>query len=405
MSAEHDERAWVEWCTVNELDPWPSDPLVADAQLADWLFLNHRDRAVGWGRMKTLGTVVSAGFAARRLDDPRGIHVKVLRDTVAKSVGTRTERRKVDALTYEDIQTAAVAGLLKSATPTVRSLQRSLGIELGHTHRVPTSALVELRGEHLGHRCVTIGGVELAVETDLEPLRRIDRVFGSTRNIGKSFESLTKRVCFEVTTEPFIAAGLSHTQARWARFGANPDGVAALLWTAYALCGNAWALRHNDLTRIDISSVVERPDGIGFTIVGGKTVDDGARRDLEVSHHHQPDRMCAACTLWSWTQWCRVGEGRDVGPLWVSREGAHSQANEAVSLQAAIGAMRRAVRHTPLAKRRISTRSLRVGTSTEMAAAGASLAQIMEVTGHRSVSEALRYIRLLSPRFQPHLDI
>jgi site-specific recombinase XerD len=76
-----------------------------------------------------------------------------------------------------------------------------------------------------------------------------------------------------------------------------------------------------------------------------------------------------------------------------------------VSAVAARSALQRAVRDSALATRRIGTRSLRVGTATEMAAAGVPLADIMAVTGHRSVSEAVRYIRLLSPRFQPHLDV
>lgn len=405
MSREQDEQAWTDWCRLNDLDPWPTDHLVADPQLADWLFLNHRDRSVGYGRLKGLGSAVATGFADRGLEDPRGITVKRLRDAVADKVGMRTEQRKVDALTHEDIQTAVVAGFLASATPELRALRRSLGIELGHTHQVPTAMLRNISGDDLGERTVTIDGVEYAVDTDLEPLRSEHRIFGTVKQIEEVYEVLGGRVCFEITSEPTIAAGLTATQARWARFASNPKGVAALMWTAYVLSGNAWALRHNDLTRMDISGVAKRRDGVAFTIFGGKTLGDGVRREYEIGHDHTPDRVCAACALWSWTLWCRIGEGRTHGPLWVSREGAHSRVDKAISSVGASGALRRAINNTALADRRIATRSLRVGTSTEMAAAGESLAEIMAVTGHRSVSEALRYIRLLSPKFQPHLDI
>lgn len=405
MPADYDEKAWVNWCEVNDLDPWPTDPHVADAQLADWLYLNFADRNLGWGRIKSLAQTVKGGFANRGLDDPRGMEVSLLRAAVVDAVGTRTEAKKIDPLTAEEIQSVVAAALLKSAAPTPTSARRALGIELGHTHQVPTTLLKNIRGEDLGERSVWVDGKELVVETNLDPLRSLELVFGPNGLIQPLYRPLVRRTGFEITLAPVIGAGLTDEQARWARFGANPKGVASLLWLAYLLTGNAFALRHADLARMDISYVVKRPAGIGFTVFGGKGFEDGEPRHYEVAHDHDQDRLCAACTLWSWTQWCRLGEGRSAGPLWVSRMGAHSDDNKAVSVQAAIGAINRAVQESELACRRLGTRSIRIGTSTEMAIAGASLAEIMEVTGHRSVSEAVRYIRLLSPRFQPHLDV
>jgi hypothetical protein len=396
----NDVAAWTNWCEANRLDAWGTDAATADEQLADWLYWRHRS-GVGYARLVDLAGTVSRERTARSLPVSRAA-VTRLRRAIARTVGTRTETRKVDPLTRSDIDAVVVGALIRSGRPTAAASARALAVELGHRHGVPSERLVDVRGVDLGGGVVRVDGTELPVETELDSLRDRELVFGPMWKLRELFDHSPVRGV-DLVLEPCVGAGLSDEQARWVRFGVNRAGRRALMWVSYVLVGNAFGLRHSDLARMRVEDVVDTGSEVAFTIHGGKKLDDrvGVHRLLE---HDHDDTMCAACALWSWVSWRKVGDAVTTGPVFSSTEGPGT-GDAPVSAVAARSALQRAVRDSALATRRIGTRSLRVGTATEMAAAGVPLADIMAVTGHRSVSEAVRYIRLLSPRFQPHLDV
>lgn len=405
MTGRYDRRvnAWVSWCDLNGLDPWPKDPSEADARLADWLYWRYTALGNGLATLREVAQAVAHGCSARSLEDPRGQQVAELRDAIRRISGEVVERRKIDPITSDDIQSTIIGALIESSAPSPAALKRALALELGHTHGVPTERLFRITPADLVGQSVQVDGRLLEVETPLDVLRDQRALYGSVRLLETLFDG-RRLADAPIALHPVVGTGLTESEARWARFGANPAGRRSLLWTTYLLVGNAWALRHADIVRARVDGVAEHPDRVDFTVYGSKTISDqvALRRSLE--HVHAPDRLCPACMLAAWTQWRRVGEGVTSGPLFVAKDGAATE-DAPVTAAAARAALRRAVAGSELADRRIGTRSIRVGAATELAAAGVPLADIMAVTSHRSVSEAVRYVRLLSPRFQPHLDV
>ncbi len=395
--------AFERFSVAHDRAPWPRDAVQADAELADYLHLKLEE-GIGHSRLKCIAR------AARQKRHDLGLEVddrqaKELLAAVYKNRGPKTERVKIAALTRTDLQTCVVGALLASSLPSLAAVRTALAIELGHEHQLRIEDITRRHCE-LGEASITIDGREYRVATDLTPLReRGGPTFGTPSALRQSIESLNSRVGFTVGVETHIAHGLTDAQAEWARFAANPRSIDALMWIALVLVGNAWALRNDDIQRIQLDSISEHPDGVGFVRYGAKQVDDPVPIRREIAHDHTEGRLCGACYVWMWAAWRREAEGVTTGPLFVSRFGPKSGRDKPITANATAAALKRAVRASPLAAARIGSRSIRIGTATELAREGFSLAEIQEVTGHKSVGELLRYIRSLSPRFQPHLDV
>ena len=69
MSARYDRgiSAWLTWCQTHGIDPWPKDPVEADAQVADWLYWRHTALDNGLARLRDLSQAIAHGCSARSL--------------------------------------------------------------------------------------------------------------------------------------------------------------------------------------------------------------------------------------------------------------------------------------------------------------------------------------------------
>jgi site-specific recombinase XerD len=169
---------------------------------------------------------------------------------------------------------------------------------------------------------------------------------------------------------------------------ALPDNLLGIRDRCLLLVGFASALRRSELVALNVQDVADTHDGLVVTVTRSKTDQDGEGRQIGVPYGSNPT-TCPVRALRAWLD----ASNLDAGPLFrpVDRHGqlgVRRLSDRAVAL-----VVKRAAQAAGLNPALVAGHSLRSGMATSAARAGATEAQIMAQTGHKSLPVLRRYIR------------
>jgi site-specific recombinase XerD len=173
-----------------------------------------------------------------------------------------------------------------------------------------------------------------------------------------------------------------------AMVGALPDNLLGCRDAALLLIGFAGAFRRSELVGLDAEDVADTSDGLVVTLRRSKTDQGAEGRQVGIPYGSNP----GTCPVGAHRAWLGAS-GITTGPLFrpVNRHGQLGGArlsDKAVSL-----VVKRTAGAVGLDGSQLAAHSLRSGMATSAARAGASEAEIMRQTGHRSVVVLRRYIK------------
>lgn len=192
--------------------------------------------------------------------------------------------------------------------------------------------------------------------------------------------------------------GLSEADTGWLLAHLNPSLTRQLRDLTYGLLGAATASRHAGLADLRLSDLTRTDNGWEITFGKEKNNVEG-RPDLARVRpiDHEPDESgqcpawCPACALDRWLLFMRRCWGIRDGLLLPALRANHGPSGRLDDWYATL-ILRRLTSRDDL-----STRSMRAGTITALRSEGHDLAAIAEVSGHRSLHQLTRYLRLADP--------
>lgn len=157
---------------------------------------------------------------------------------------------------------------------------------------------------------------------------------------------------------------------------------------ALLLIGFAGALRRSELVGLDISDLVEGPDGLTVTVRRSKTDQEGGGRKVGIPFGANP----ATCPVRAWLTWLSAA-GITEGPAFrpVNRHG--HVATDRLTGQSVAQIIKRHAARAGIDPEQVAGHSLRAGLATSAAAAGVSERVIADTTGHKGTAMLRRYIR------------
>lgn len=147
-------------------------------------------------------------------------------------------------------------------------------------------------------------------------------------------------------------------------------------------------MRRSELVALDIADVTETHDGLIVNVRRSKTDQEGEGREIGIPYGSNP----STCPVRAFRAWLVSSEIED-GPLFrpVNRHGRLGR--QRLSDQAVALVVKRTAEAAGLDPTLVAGHSLRSGMATSAAQAGATEAQIMRQTGHKSLPVLRRYIR------------
>ena len=168
---------------------------------------------------------------------------------------------------------------------------------------------------------------------------------------------------------------------------ALPDDLRGARDRALLLIGFAAGLRRSEIVGLDLSDVVEQPQGLRLTLRRSKTDQAGGGREIAIlrGRHCETD-PCAAVA--AWREASGVAEGALFRAIHVSGKVGGRLSGIDVNRIIVRNAKKAGLDPTGY-----SGHSLRAGLATSAAASGASERSIQAVTGHKSTMMLRRYIR------------
>jgi integrase len=167
-----------------------------------------------------------------------------------------------------------------------------------------------------------------------------------------------------------------------------PDSLLGLRDACLILLGFSSALRRTELVNLAVDDVADTADGLVVSVKRSKTDQTGEGREIGVPYGSNP----TTCPVRAFRAWL-AASGIESGPVFrsVSRHG--QLGDRALSDRAVALVVKRAVEAAGLDPANYAGHSLRSGMATSAARAGATEADIMRQTGHRSLTVVRRYIR------------
>jgi integrase len=152
--------------------------------------------------------------------------------------------------------------------------------------------------------------------------------------------------------------------------------------------GFASAMRRSELVALDVDMITDMVDGLVVSVVRSKTDQKGVGRLIGVPYGSNP----MTCPVRVYRAWLAVS-GIENGPVFrpISRHGRLG--TQRLSDHAVALIVKRSARAAGLDPAAFAGHSLRPGMATSASRAGASEADIMCQTGHRSLPMVRRYIR------------
>lgn len=170
-----------------------------------------------------------------------------------------------------------------------------------------------------------------------------------------------------------------------------PDTLTGARDRALLLIGFAGGYRRSELVGLDVEDVELVIEGLRVTLRRSKTDQEGRGVEKGIPYFSRPEQ-CPVRTFRVWLE----RSGINKGPLWraINR---HDQIRPGrLGDQAVASIIKRAALRAGLDPARFAGHSLRAGFATSAAAGGASLAAIMDQTGHRSTATVTGYVRRAS---------
>jgi integrase len=154
------------------------------------------------------------------------------------------------------------------------------------------------------------------------------------------------------------------------------------------LLGFASAMRRSELVALDVGDVTETNDGLVVTVRKSKTDQEGEGREIGIPYGSNPI-TCPVRAFRAWLDRSQI----EAGPLFrpINRHGQLGKAR--LSDRAVALVVKRTALAAGLDPKLVAGHSLRSGMATSAARAGATEAEIMNQTGHRSLPVLRRYIR------------
>jgi integrase len=167
-----------------------------------------------------------------------------------------------------------------------------------------------------------------------------------------------------------------------------PDTLLGRRDACLILLGFASAMRRSELVALDVADVTETNDGLVVTVTRSKTDQEGEGRQIGIPYGSNP----TTCPVRALRAWLEASEIED-GPLFrpVNRHG--KLGCERLSDRAVAIVVKRTAEAAGLDPKVVAGHSLRSDMATSAARAGATEAEIMSQTGHRSLPVLRRYIR------------
>jgi site-specific recombinase XerD len=157
---------------------------------------------------------------------------------------------------------------------------------------------------------------------------------------------------------------------------------------ALLLIGFAAALRRSELVGLDVTDIIETPDGLKLRVRHSKTDQEAAGRTIGIPYgsHRQ------TCPVRAWHDWL-AASWITTGPAWrsISRHGHLAEAR--LSDRAVAIIVKRAAERAGLDPDAFSGHSLRAGLVTAAAAAGVPTHVIQRQSGHKTLGVLHGYIR------------
>jgi integrase len=170
--------------------------------------------------------------------------------------------------------------------------------------------------------------------------------------------------------------------------GVLPDSLIGRRDACLLLVGFVAALRRSELVSLDVEDLTEVSEGLILTIGKSKTDQEGAGREVGVPYGSNP----LTCPVRATRRWLETS-AIDCGPLFRAVDRHGNVGETRLSDRAVALVVKRAAEAAGLDPSRFAGHSLRSGMATSAARAGATETEIMNQTGHRSVTVLRRYIR------------
>ena len=167
-----------------------------------------------------------------------------------------------------------------------------------------------------------------------------------------------------------------------------PDTLIGQRDACLLLLGFASALRRSELVALDVYDVTDTNDGLVVIVNRSKTDQEGEGRQVGVPYGSNP----TTCPVRASRAWLDAS-GIDNGPLFRPIDRHGHLGTERLSDRAVAIVVKRTALAAGLDPKLVAGHSLRSGMATSAARAGATEAQIMNQTGHKSLPVLRRYIR------------
>ena len=182
--------------------------------------------------------------------------------------------------------------------------------------------------------------------------------------------------------EPVLTADLRLMVA------ALPDSLLGCRDACLLLLGFASALRRSELVALNVEDLSETDEGLIVTVRRSKTDQEGEGRDIGVPFGSNP----ATCPVRATRVWLEASSIED-GAVFRSVDRHGRLGTTALSDKGVALVVKRTAEGAGLDPARFAGHSLRSGMATSAARGGATEAQIMATTGHKSLTVLRRYIR------------
>ncbi|HXS95932.1 MAG TPA: site-specific integrase [Candidatus Limnocylindrales bacterium] len=166
------------------------------------------------------------------------------------------------------------------------------------------------------------------------------------------------------------------------------EGLLAIRDRALILIGFCGGFRRSELVALDWEDVETTAQGLTITLRRSKTDQFGCGRRVGIPYTTSPN----TCPVRSFQRWLEASEITK-GPIFrpITKHG--KVLPQRLSSHAVATTVKRRAKDVGLDATEFSGHSLRSGLATSAAMKGASERQIMNQTGHRSVTQVRRYIR------------
>nr|CAA9365440.1 MAG: hypothetical protein AVDCRST_MAG46-3665 [uncultured Nocardioidaceae bacterium] len=245
----------------------------------------------------------------------------------------------------------------------------------------------------LGFGLRRTGGRQVPAPTDAKTPQLVSRIrtqlAAAARRAGLDRAALGQDGC---------GSGLNDADAGWLLAHLNPSLVRQLRDLTYGLLGAATASRHAGLADLRIRDLEATDTGWAVRFRQEKNNPEGIEElvrvrpvDHEADDNDRCPAWCPACALDRWLLVMRRSWRVERGLLLPAM---HAGRGPSGPLDDWYGTQ---ILQRLLGRDDVSTRSMRAGTITALRAEGAEFRAIADVSGHRSMPQLTRYLRIVDP--------